>query len=332
MFWQISPPTAPIPTEQLRDFKSGLDVAWQNATSTVAPELLALGNDLWEGMAVIVVVWTGLRIAFSGDIQPWDFVRLIIGLWIPWVLLQFYNQPIPGMAMSFPVMISSGGTWVQAFFIGDMAYDMQTAMGNLVDTLGVSVQTAYEEGGVWDLVLSGGHAALSLIGGTLIIVLVVISLLILFAITYAPGDLGSTGRGHPDPAGADLHPLAGVRSAGVFVLGMVQGAPHLLHLWSDRGGGHARIHRCQLELHRPAGNYPYELVIAFRHGPLGIGGHPAGRGRDFGGAPGWDGCLHARHRGRSGRERVDGSDRGRLFGLERGHEGSDEGGRIRGQK
>ena len=128
MFWQISPPTVPIPTEQLRDFKSGLDVAWQNATSTVAPELLALGNDLWEGMAVIVVVWTGLRIAFSGDIQPWDFVQLVIGLWIPWVLLQFYNQPIPGMAMSFPVMISSGGTWVQTFFIGDIAYDMQTAM------------------------------------------------------------------------------------------------------------------------------------------------------------------------------------------------------------
>ena len=185
MFWQISPPTAPIPTEQLRDFKSGLDEAWQAATGTVAPELLALGNDLWAGMAVIVVVWTGLRIAFSGDIQPWDFVRLIIGLWIPWVILQFYNQPIPGMAMSFPVMIAAGGTWVQAFFIGDIAYDMQTAMGNLVDTLGVSVQTAYEEGGVWDLVLSGGHAALSLIGGTLIIVLVVISLLILFAITYA---------------------------------------------------------------------------------------------------------------------------------------------------
>ena len=82
-------------------------------------------------------------------------------------------------------MIAAGGTWVQAFFIGDIAYDMQTAMGNLVDTLGVSVQTAYEAGGVWDLVLSGGHAALSLIGGTLIIVLVVISLLILFAITYA---------------------------------------------------------------------------------------------------------------------------------------------------
>ena len=80
---------------------------------------------------MIVVVWTGLRIAFSGDIQPWDFVRLIIGLWIPWVILQFYNQPIPGMGQSFPVMIAAGGTWVQAFFIGDIAYDMQTAMGNL---------------------------------------------------------------------------------------------------------------------------------------------------------------------------------------------------------
>ena len=185
MFWQISPPTVPIPTEQLQDFKSGLDEAWQAATGTVAPELLDLGNNLWEAMAVIVVVWTGLRIAFSGDIQPWDFVRLIIGLWIPWVMLQFYNQPIPGMGQSFPVMIAAGGTWAQAFFIGDMAYDMQTAMGSLTDALWAQMDTAWQDGSIWDFVRQGGSAVLALLSGTLITALVGLSLLLLFAITYA---------------------------------------------------------------------------------------------------------------------------------------------------
>ena len=262
MFWQITPPTVPIPTEQLRDFKSGLDVAWQNATNTVAPELLALGNDLWAGMAVIVVVWTGLRIAFSGDIQPWDFVRLIIGLWIPWVLLQFYNQPIPGMGQSFPVMIAAGGTWVQAFFIGDIAYDMQTAMGNLVDTLGVSVQTAYEAGGVWDLVLSGGHAALSLIGGTLIIVLVVISLLILFAITYAQVIWAQLAVAILILLGPIFIPWLVFDPLAFLFWGWFKGLLTYSIYGVIAAGGHARIHRRQLELHRPAGDDPDELVLA----------------------------------------------------------------------
>ena len=186
MFWQIPIPGAvPVPDDSFRDFKSLVGVAWQNATTTVAPEILDLGNALWLALATIVVVWTGARIAFSGDIQPWDFVRLIIGLWIPWVILQFYNQPIPGMGLSFPVMVAEGGTWVQSFLIGDMAYNMQTAMGRLTDVLWAQIDTAWQDGSIWDFVRQGGAAVLALLGGTLITALVGLSLLLLFAITYA---------------------------------------------------------------------------------------------------------------------------------------------------
>ena len=185
MFWQIPIPAVPVPDETFRDFKSLVDDAWQDATTTVAPELLDLGNDLWLALSLIVLVWTGVRIAFSGDLQPWDFVRLIIGLWIPWVILQFYNQPLPGMAMSFPVMVASGGSWVQDFLIGDMAYNMQTAMGNLTDILWAQMASAWQNGSIWDFVRQGGTAVLALVSGTLISVLVGLSLLLLFAVTYA---------------------------------------------------------------------------------------------------------------------------------------------------
>ena len=90
-----------------------------------------MGNDLWKGLALIVVVLTGLKIAFSGNIQPWELVKLVIGLWIPWVMLQFYTTNIPGMAFTFPGMIAAGGNWLHDLLIGDTIYAMHTELANL---------------------------------------------------------------------------------------------------------------------------------------------------------------------------------------------------------
>ena len=43
-----------------------------------APQVHAAGLDLWRGLAAILIVWTGLRIAFTGDFRPWDIVRVVI--------------------------------------------------------------------------------------------------------------------------------------------------------------------------------------------------------------------------------------------------------------
>ena len=64
-------------------------------------------------LALIVVVLSGLKIAFGGGLQPWEVVRVIIGIWIPWVMLQFYTTNIPGDGFStFPHMIVAGGNWI----------------------------------------------------------------------------------------------------------------------------------------------------------------------------------------------------------------------------
>ena len=183
---QIDPnvPTA-IPPEQMRDFKSFLDTVLAGIIGPAAQPLLDTGNALWTGMAVIVVVWTGARIAFSGNIQPWELVRLVIGLWVPWVMLQFYSTPLPGMAWSFPGAVAAGGTWLQNFFIADTAYAMQTELGNLVHHLWADFETSYSQGSILNVITTGGHGTLTLFAGAAIMAFVVICLALLFCVTYA---------------------------------------------------------------------------------------------------------------------------------------------------
>ena len=113
-----------IPTnltpEQMRDFKTFLDHALDSLTAAAGGQLFTLGNQMLGALALIVVVMTGAKIAFSGNIQPWELVRVVIGIWIPWVMLQFYTTTIPGMVHTFPGMIAAGGNWIndQDFLFG----------------------------------------------------------------------------------------------------------------------------------------------------------------------------------------------------------------------
>ena len=118
-----------IPEGDQANFKLFLDRVLEAVLGSAANPVLDLGRDLWRGLAVIVIVWTGLRIAFSGSIEAWEIVRLVFGLWIPWVMLQFYSVPLPGMALSFPEMIAGGGAWLQRMFLEDTVSGMQSSLG-----------------------------------------------------------------------------------------------------------------------------------------------------------------------------------------------------------
>ncbi len=63
---QIDPlvPTT-IPAEDLHDFKGFLDQVMEEIQRTNGPTVLAAGNTLWRGLAAVVVVWTGIKIAMS---------------------------------------------------------------------------------------------------------------------------------------------------------------------------------------------------------------------------------------------------------------------------
>ena len=90
-------PTVPtnIPPEDLHDFKGFLDQVMDDIMSANGPTILAAGNTLWRGLAAIVVVWTGIKIAMSGTFSMWALIELVIGLWIPWVMLLFLLHTDP---------------------------------------------------------------------------------------------------------------------------------------------------------------------------------------------------------------------------------------------
>ena len=176
---------ANLSPEELRDFESFLDVALEGLTTAAGGEVFATGNGLLGGLALIVVVLTGLKIAFSGNIQPWELVRVVIGLWVPWVMLQFYTTPIPGMAFTFPGMIAAGGNWLHALLIGDAVYSMQTELGNLIRSLAANLEAQAQQGNVLGLVIGGIHALITAVSGFVMLAFVVLMLLLLAAVTYA---------------------------------------------------------------------------------------------------------------------------------------------------
>ena len=171
--------------EELRDFKTFIDTALDSLTAAAGGEIFTTGNAMLAGLAIIVVVINGVKIAFSGNIQPWELVRVVIGLWIPWVMLQFYMTTIPGMAFTFPGMIAAGGNWLHSLLIGDAIYAMQTELGNLVKSIVANLETQLEQGNAFSLLTGQIHALMTIVVGTGLMIFVVLMLLLLAAVTYA---------------------------------------------------------------------------------------------------------------------------------------------------
>ena len=183
---QLDPniPTA-LSREEMRDFKPFLDIALETLRGAAGGEIFTTGTTMLGFLAVIVVVLNGVKIAFSGNIQPWELVRVIIGIWIPWVMLQFYTTNIPGMTTTFPGMIAAGGNWLHSLLIDNSVSSMQTELGNLVKSIGANITTQPQNSDVWSLLTGSFQAAMTAIAGTVMSILMVLMLLILFAITYA---------------------------------------------------------------------------------------------------------------------------------------------------
>ena len=134
---------------------------------------------------MIVIVIAGVKIAFSGNIQPWELVRLVIGIWIPWVMMQFYTTTIPGMSQTFPGMIAEGGNFLHQMLLGDIISSMQTELGDMVRAIAANMQTQASQGNVMGILTGGVHAFITAVAGSVILALLILMLIVLFAVTYA---------------------------------------------------------------------------------------------------------------------------------------------------
>ena len=137
MMLQVDPfvPAVPANPEDAMDVKGFMDSILADITAGAAPEFLDTGMLLWRGMAAILIVWTGVRIAFEGDLRPWDLIRLVFALVIPWSMLTLYTAPMPGTTLTFPGTVIEGGNWIQRTLIGDIASDWMDAYVGLAQNM-----------------------------------------------------------------------------------------------------------------------------------------------------------------------------------------------------
>ena len=183
---QIDPsvPTT-IPPEDLHDFKGFLDQVMADIMAANGPTVLNAGNALWRGLAAIVVVWTGVKIAMSGTFSMWTIIELVIGLWIPWVMLLFYATPIPGVGFTFPGMIAGGGNWLHSFFLSDIVTAVQIELSNLVTTQTTALSDAWAGTSWFELTTALGDVLSTLLVGTSMMLFIFLCLVVIYAVTYA---------------------------------------------------------------------------------------------------------------------------------------------------
>ncbi len=174
-----------IPPDQLQDFKSFLDVVLDSVVADAAPDVHAVGLQLWGGLAAVMIAWTGLKIAFSGAFDAWTMVRLVIGIAIPRTLLHYYAVPIPGVGFTFPAMIAGGGVWLQNLFLSDVVSTGYSELTALVQAYGAHLNAAWSTGNLLSVVAAGATVIFSSLVSLAMGASLVVGLLALFCVTYA---------------------------------------------------------------------------------------------------------------------------------------------------
>ena len=86
------------------------------AEAFAAATMVPIGLNIWAGLAIIITIWTGIQIMFSGSFGIGEIVSLILLLGFPFAVLTFYNTGVgtPWGDMTFPHMVSGMGQVVSA--------------------------------------------------------------------------------------------------------------------------------------------------------------------------------------------------------------------------
>ena len=180
---QLTPVT--IPPGQEGDAKRFLDEVLNELVLLAAPEFQTAGLAIWTGMATVMIVWTGLKTAFSGDYDMWELVKLVIGLGIPRTILAFYNTPVPGAGRSFPRLITEQGTWATDVFIGDSWRNLQQTLLPSFQAVFTQITESIRSFGYTDVFTKGISFLIASLFGSVFMALMLVLLLLMFCLLMA---------------------------------------------------------------------------------------------------------------------------------------------------
>ena len=180
---QLTPVTIPPGDEW--NAKAFLDDALNELVGFAAPEFQTAGLAIWTGMATVMIVWTGLKTAFSGDYDMWEIVQLVIGLGIPRTILAFYTADIPGTTMSFPEIITRQGTWATDVFIGNSWQQLQQTVLPAFTNIFTQITESIRSFGYADVFTKGISFLIAALMGSVFMALMLILLLLMFCLLMA---------------------------------------------------------------------------------------------------------------------------------------------------
>jgi hypothetical protein len=77
--------------------------------TTYEPEFIQFGLSLFLAFAAILITWQGVRMLFKQDSlgdHIFDFAKLLLFVSFGYALIRYYEQPIPGIGVSFTNLIT----------------------------------------------------------------------------------------------------------------------------------------------------------------------------------------------------------------------------------
>jgi Type IV secretory pathway, VirB6 components len=109
--------------------------------SSNSPALQATGLDIFRGLAVILIVWFGVKAALSasqghGGFHFAKFADLILMIAFGLGMLTYYSTPIPGTSYSFSDLITKEGLNLSAEIESDQTQQIANTITNAEQQLG----------------------------------------------------------------------------------------------------------------------------------------------------------------------------------------------------
>src|ERR1700733_1135149 len=120
---------------------SALAQAITQLLSSEGSTLQATGLDIFRGLAVILIVWFGIKAALSasqghGGFHFARFADLILMISFGLGMLTYYSTPIPGVGMSFSDLITKEALSISAQIESDQTQQISTTITNAEQQLG----------------------------------------------------------------------------------------------------------------------------------------------------------------------------------------------------
>ena len=145
--------------------------------------------DLWTGLSLIVVVWTGTQMALSGGgVNMASIVRMMITLSIPFGMLRFYFIQLPGIGLNVPDVITGMGLWLADTIIADAGEDFRSQIGVMLRQTWTNVGlTAEPESGFFGQITGFVAGLIGMLNTFIVGVVMSLVMLLVLIVVYAVG-------------------------------------------------------------------------------------------------------------------------------------------------